>query len=76
MEIIEPHFQYTLGNGNARGFLNRLHIVLEEKPGEQKKKNVLEAMNRQVNALSKWRTRDFLGLGMGALILNLLVKLM
>ncbi len=63
VEIIEAHFQDALGNGNARGFLHRLCIVLEEKPGEQE--CVPEAMNRQVNALSKWRTRDFLGLGMG-----------
>jgi hypothetical protein len=38
MEIIEAHFQNTLGNGNARGFLNSLRIVLEEKPGEQERR--------------------------------------
>jgi len=74
VEIIEPHFQNTLGNGNAGGFLHGLCIVLEE---DQASKNVvLEAMNRQVNALSKWRTLDFLGLGMGAVILHLFVKLL
>ena len=35
----------------------------------QASKNVVpEAMNRQVNALSKWRTLDFLGLGMGVVL--------
>ena len=38
MEIIEAHFQNTFGNGNARGFLNRLCIVLEEKLGEQERR--------------------------------------
>ena len=40
----------------------------------QASKNVVpEAMNRQVDALSKWRTLDFLGLDMGVVILHLLV---
>jgi hypothetical protein len=34
MEIIEGHFQDAFRDGNARGFLHRLCIVLEEKPGE------------------------------------------
>ena len=43
----------------------------------QASKNVVpEAMNRQVNALSKWRSRDFLGLGMGVLIFHFLVQLL
>ena len=43
----------------------------------QASKNVVpEAMKRQVNALSKWRTLDFLGLGMGVLVLDFHVKLM
>ena len=35
MEIIEAHFQDAFRDGNARGFLHRLCIVLKEKPGEQ-----------------------------------------
>jgi len=46
------------------------------KKNQASKNVVLEAMNRQVNALSKWRTLDFLGLGMGAVILHLFVKLL
>jgi len=43
----------------------------------QASKNVVpEAMNLQVNALSKWRTRDFLELGMGVLVFHFYVKLL
>jgi len=37
VEIIEGHFEDGLRDGNARGFLHRLRIVLEEKPGEQER---------------------------------------
>jgi len=42
------------------------------KKNQASKNVVLEAMNRQVNALSKWRTRDFLELGMGVIIFEVL----
>ena len=35
MEVIKGHFQDAFGDGNARGFLNRLCIVLEKKQGER-----------------------------------------
>jgi hypothetical protein len=40
------------------------------KKNQASKNVVLEAMNRQVNALSKWRTLDFLGLGMGLKVVD------
>ena len=46
------------------------------KKNQASKNVVLEAMNRQVNALSKWRTLDFLGLGMGVCYFHLFVKLL
>ena len=43
----------------------------------QASKNVVpEAMKRQVNALSKWRTLDFLELGMGVIVFYFHVKLL
>jgi hypothetical protein len=38
VKVIKGHFQDALGDGDARGFLNRLCIVLEEKPSEQERR--------------------------------------
>jgi hypothetical protein len=62
VEVVKGHFQDAFGNGNARGFLNT--CASSWKKNQASKNVVPDAMNRQVNALSKWRILDFLGLGM------------
>jgi len=34
MEITEPHFQDAFRDGNASCFLNRLRVILKEKPSQ------------------------------------------
>jgi hypothetical protein len=34
MKIAEPHFQDAFRDGNASGFLNRLRVILKEKPSQ------------------------------------------